>query len=59
MTDLASMTNVYCRASPFGIRSVYLEVSSRVRYDRSTARSRRSHLIEMLPSQPGISRRNG
>ena len=59
MTDLASITNVNCRASPLGIRSVYFEVSSRVCQARSTSCIRRSHLMEMLPSHPGISSRSG
>ena len=59
MTDFASITNVNCRASPFGIRSVYFEVSSRVCQGRSTSCNRRSHLMEMFPSHPGASSRTG
>ena len=59
ITDLASIRKVNCRAVPSGIRSVYFEVSSRVWNGWSPSFSRRSHLMFVLPSKPGSSRRSG
>ena len=59
ITDLASMTKVNWRALPSGMRSVYLEVSSRVYHGWSPTLMRRSHLTLVLPSQPGSTRRSG
>ena len=53
------MTKVNWRAVPSGTSSVYLEVSSRDIMGCATAFRRRSHLIWVTPSQPGMSRRMG
>ena len=59
MVDFASITNVNWRAEPSGIGSVYFDVSSRVSNGWSPNFSRRSHLMLILPSQPGRISRAG
>ena len=59
ITDLASITKVNLRALPFSIRSVYFDVSSRVYQGWSPTLMRRSHFTQILPSQPGTTRRTG
>ena len=58
-TDFASMTNVCLRERPSASRSVYFDVSSRVCHGWSPTSIRRSHFTQRLPSQPGITARNG
>ena len=50
MTDFASISNTNCQARPSGIRSVYLDVSSRDMNGTSLTCRLRSHLIWVLPS---------
>jgi hypothetical protein len=59
MTDFASITKLKIRAVPSLSGSVYFDVSQRVIHGCVPSSSRRSHLTETLPSQPGTNARSG
>ena len=57
--DFTSITKLNRRAVSFGSGSVYLEVSSRDMFGCAMTSSRRIHLMQVFPSQPGRSSRTG
>lgn len=59
INDFGSITKMNWRALPLGRISVYFAVSSRVIAGDETAFNRCSHLIWVIPSKPGSTRRIG